>query len=124
MALQTHLEVIVLQPLFLQELHQTADLLLQDLILGFYFLDKILFRWLLKGFHFQTVDLGPQLMHLRAMFIALILMKLNLLLSLIQLLLQRLDRLCRALQLVTHRYQILGQLPYLSFILGHLCRIH
>jgi hypothetical protein len=46
------------------------------------------------------------------------------LLALIHLPLQRLDRLSRALQLATHGYQILCQLLYLTFILGHLRRIH
>ena len=122
MTLQTHLQVIVLQPLFLQELHQTAHLLLQDLILYFHLLDLNLSRWLLDRYQFGS--LGLQVIHHGVQSIALTHDRPNLLLAVIHLALQGLDRLSRALQLATHGYQILCQLLYLTLIVRHLRRIH
>lgn len=101
MTLQTHLKVIVLQSLFLQELHETAHLLLQYLILGFQFLDINLSLWLLDRLQFGCFNLGLQVLYHGVQTISLIHERLNLLLPLVNLPPQCLDRLSRSLQLAT-----------------------
>ena len=102
MTLQAHLKVIVLQPLLLQELHQTAHLLLHYLILASQLQHLTLSRWLLGRFRLGCFNLRLQVLDHGLQSIAVINHRFNLLLPRVQLPPQCLNRVTRGLQLASH----------------------